>query len=58
MCHKKHSRIETAISANMHFKTIVRDRDVNLRLQHFLHTLRQNSDKFECLFVSKLSGEC
>ena len=44
-----------AISAELHFKTIVRDRDVNLR--HILHTLMQNSDKFECLFVSKLTGE-
>ena len=44
-----------AISAELQFKTILRDRDVNLR--HILHTLTQNSDKFECFFVSKLTGK-
>ena len=55
MRRRKHARVQTAISAELHFKTIVRDRDVNLR--NILHTLTQNLDRFECFFISKLTGK-
>ena len=55
MRRRKHARVQTAISAELHFKTIVRDRDVNLR--NILHTLTQNSDRFECFFHIKTDGQ-
>ena len=52
---KKNSRFGDKPVYIFFFRTIVRDRDVNLR--HILNTLTQNSDKFECLSVSKLTDE-
>ena len=51
MRRRKHLRVETAISAYMHFKMIVRDREVNLR--HFLHTVR--ADIFAVVLFSRIS---